>query len=169
QAEDGIRDFHVTGVQTCALPICLPLSIPANTDGVKKPASPSACSACWPGPPPRYPSRRKSAAKCARSCTATDLKQQKNMPRIGACFVWPAGFSNQKPCYRITPRQSGRVFYSKNDIWNCRQRCSTARGQASAHCNAPKSVVIPQKNGTIPPTLRPFPGIRLTIPIFSNL
>src|SRR5690606_41059757 len=22
QAEDGIRDFHVTGVQTCALPIC---------------------------------------------------------------------------------------------------------------------------------------------------
>src|SRR5690606_39377171 len=24
QAEDGIRDFHVTGVQTCALPIYLP-------------------------------------------------------------------------------------------------------------------------------------------------
>src|SRR5207302_6374758 len=24
QAEDGIRDFHVTGVQTCALPICVP-------------------------------------------------------------------------------------------------------------------------------------------------
>src|SRR5690606_8120907 len=22
-AEDGIRDFHVTGVQTCALPICI--------------------------------------------------------------------------------------------------------------------------------------------------
>src|SRR5690606_39793616 len=22
QAEDGIRDFHVSGVQTCALPIC---------------------------------------------------------------------------------------------------------------------------------------------------
>src|SRR5690606_40407929 len=25
QAEDGIRDFHVTGVQTCALPISIPL------------------------------------------------------------------------------------------------------------------------------------------------
>src|SRR5690606_40316071 len=25
QAEDGIRDFHVTGVQTCALPIYLSL------------------------------------------------------------------------------------------------------------------------------------------------
>src|SRR5690606_41208306 len=26
QAEDGIRDFHVTGVQTCALPILTPLA-----------------------------------------------------------------------------------------------------------------------------------------------
>src|SRR5690606_39701806 len=26
QAEDGIRDFHVTGVQTCALPISLTAS-----------------------------------------------------------------------------------------------------------------------------------------------
>src|SRR5256885_8970862 len=25
QAEDGIRDYKVTGVQTCALPICLPV------------------------------------------------------------------------------------------------------------------------------------------------
>src|SRR5690606_40570015 len=30
QAEDGIRDFHVTGVQTCALPICLRPTLPAN-------------------------------------------------------------------------------------------------------------------------------------------
>src|SRR5690606_39504121 len=30
QAEDGIRDFHVTGVQTCALPIypCYPMMQP---------------------------------------------------------------------------------------------------------------------------------------------
>src|SRR5690606_35813950 len=27
QAEDGIRDFHVTGVQTCALPICEGLAL----------------------------------------------------------------------------------------------------------------------------------------------
>src|SRR5690606_40933773 len=27
QAEDGIRDFHVTGVQTCALPIFSPFTI----------------------------------------------------------------------------------------------------------------------------------------------
>src|SRR5690606_40324200 len=32
QAEDGIRDFHVTGVQTCALPIyaCPPLPRPSS-------------------------------------------------------------------------------------------------------------------------------------------
>src|SRR5207302_5824507 len=34
QAEDGIRDFHVTGVQTCALPIwnrwCAPSRYPGN-------------------------------------------------------------------------------------------------------------------------------------------
>src|SRR5690606_40907735 len=29
QAEDGIRDFHVTGVQTCALPISIELMIAA--------------------------------------------------------------------------------------------------------------------------------------------
>src|SRR5690606_40898231 len=34
QAEDGIRDFHVTGVQTCALPIWQqPSAPPTGTDG----------------------------------------------------------------------------------------------------------------------------------------
>src|SRR5271165_5209709 len=30
QAEDGIRDFHVTGVQTCALPISTSLNVPIS-------------------------------------------------------------------------------------------------------------------------------------------
>src|SRR5690606_40146247 len=30
QAEDGIRVFHVTGVQTCALPICLGREVAAD-------------------------------------------------------------------------------------------------------------------------------------------
>src|SRR5690606_41116390 len=34
QAEDGIRDFHVTGVQTCALPICPPEG--GRSQGVKE-------------------------------------------------------------------------------------------------------------------------------------
>src|SRR5690606_40754342 len=35
QAEDGIRDFHVTGVQTCALPILEDTAVPtvAAVDG----------------------------------------------------------------------------------------------------------------------------------------
>src|SRR5690606_40428322 len=32
-AEDGIRDFHVTGVQTCALPISVGLDLDARTGG----------------------------------------------------------------------------------------------------------------------------------------
>src|SRR5256885_10699931 len=37
QAEDGIRDYKVTGVQTCALPISCPIA--------------STCTAWWPGSP----------------------------------------------------------------------------------------------------------------------
>src|SRR5690606_39894299 len=32
QAEDGIRDFHVTGVQTCALPILVVEAIRPHTE-----------------------------------------------------------------------------------------------------------------------------------------
>src|SRR5690606_40835685 len=67
QAEDGIRDFHVTGVQTCALPIssarisptpsssaCLATAIAIEyetarslvTDGYNMPAS-SSSSVTW--------------------------------------------------------------------------------------------------------------------------
>src|SRR6266700_3011551 len=31
QAEDGIRDFHVTGVQTCALPISSSVAVGGNS------------------------------------------------------------------------------------------------------------------------------------------
>src|SRR5699024_12051400 len=36
QAEDGIRDRNVTGVQTCALPILMRDSIPGSQEGRKK-------------------------------------------------------------------------------------------------------------------------------------
>src|SRR3712207_7881254 len=36
QAEDGIRDIGVTGVQTCALPIFKPGNVLMGTDGVIK-------------------------------------------------------------------------------------------------------------------------------------
>src|SRR5690606_41061248 len=34
----GIRDFHVTGVQTCALPICWTVYAPLSTTGSTGPA-----------------------------------------------------------------------------------------------------------------------------------
>src|SRR5690625_551860 len=42
QAEDGIRDGHVTGVQTCALPICqsAPAPAPAEAAASQAPAAP---------------------------------------------------------------------------------------------------------------------------------
>src|SRR5438034_3845572 len=46
QAEDGIRDHCVTGVQTCALPICV-------DSGVKKFVFSSTCATY--GPPERVP------------------------------------------------------------------------------------------------------------------
>src|SRR5690606_40559922 len=63
QAEDGIRDFHVTGVQTCALPIsphsprslaatpgaCAPRphSFPPSTGGSSGHSSPSQHARGW--------------------------------------------------------------------------------------------------------------------------
>src|SRR5690606_39466404 len=40
QAEVGIRDFHVTGVQTCALPICSPRGRPAGARAHAAPRGP---------------------------------------------------------------------------------------------------------------------------------
>src|SRR5207253_4015138 len=43
QAEDGIRDGHVTGVQTCALPICSRLApVPGRRAPAARPARPRA-------------------------------------------------------------------------------------------------------------------------------
>src|SRR5690606_37289144 len=44
QAEDGIRDFHVTGVQTCALPICKKMNDISPSD---PPNSPSTGIVLW--------------------------------------------------------------------------------------------------------------------------
>src|SRR5690606_40159679 len=39
QAEDGIRDFHVTGVQTCALPISTTRQTPRSERGGRAPTA----------------------------------------------------------------------------------------------------------------------------------
>src|SRR5690606_41177503 len=75
QAEDGIRDFHVTGVQTCALPISLPrLSAAAVTKlveaaelsgrvlGVRMPVDDEQADEPWK----MSPSRRSTARRLDR-------------------------------------------------------------------------------------------------------
>src|SRR5690606_40563356 len=52
QAEDGIRDFHVTGVQTCALPILLQLR-PLPPDARPVPALRDPVLRLHPGDRPR--------------------------------------------------------------------------------------------------------------------
>src|SRR6266496_5826426 len=58
QAEDGIRDLYVTGVQTCALPICRPHADP------REPRTAVRWRRGWrPPPPPGGPGRRRAAER----------------------------------------------------------------------------------------------------------
>src|SRR5436190_19798734 len=72
QAEDGIRDHCVTGVQTCALPIWSRSSCrgPTRPDG-RGSRSPSSCSrrtAAGPTATPASPRTRRSAEIGRASC-----------------------------------------------------------------------------------------------------
>src|SRR5690606_41102821 len=66
QAEDGIRDLHVTGVQTCALPICHlrgPLQALVRLmggEGLKRATQVAVLSANYIAkrPEPHYPDRK---------------------------------------------------------------------------------------------------------------
>src|SRR5690606_27080185 len=70
QAEDGIRDFHVTGVQTCALPILAALSRrnaawPASSPS-PAPQSPRAFGGLWTPLSQQAPALRKEADRPTR-------------------------------------------------------------------------------------------------------
>src|SRR5258707_11956792 len=71
QAEDGIRDIGVTGVQTCALPICL---VPENTPsagtrrgGGRRTNSPDESSILIPSPRKLWRSEERRVGKECRS------------------------------------------------------------------------------------------------------
>src|SRR3712207_7021329 len=80
QAEDGIRDIGVTGVQTCALPISLPFwsSTTATTAGSPGPPAPSWSSAGRRrgSSPPRDSGIAGCSAteSCTRRSSASDRK-----------------------------------------------------------------------------------------------
>src|SRR5438067_9655239 len=72
QAEDGIRDRNVTGVQTCALPISPPCPSAPTANG-SPPAAWTGRPACGKPPPGRKsaPSADMSTASIASPCPAT--------------------------------------------------------------------------------------------------
>src|SRR3712207_2126723 len=115
QAEDGIRDIGVTGVQTCALPICLRAGAPANegrtrsrplrgailgrpapprpdgADRLRLPAAPPA-TAQWPAggkpaPPVRHPDRPcpPSVARCWLSSPPSPDCDAPNAVKSSSC------------------------------------------------------------------------------------
>src|SRR5918993_2950020 len=93
QAEDGIRDIGVTGVQTCALPICpgrrppSPPPAPAPPRSARRARSPSTPAA----PPPR---RSRPAPPAA--------------PLSGARSPSAPAFPSHLECYHSTPDSSDR-------------------------------------------------------------
>src|SRR5438046_10194259 len=88
QAEDGIRDWSVTGVQTCALPIsspgcCSSWAASPHTWSSTTPTWTRPATACWPGcsPPPRSEERR--VGKECRSRWSADHLKKKRERRVG--------------------------------------------------------------------------------------
>src|SRR5690606_39733081 len=83
QAEDGIRDFHVTGVQTCALPIWM-----------NNRSSPSLLRTRWRMAPLVFHSRSLISALCSASGACNGQS-----PSLG---MW----LKLKACGRSGPSQS---------------------------------------------------------------
>src|SRR5690606_7671621 len=81
--EDGIRDFHVTGVQTCALPIS------------RSPAWPRRCA------------RRGATGGCPRRCSPVDWRAWP-APEAAACSwsTCPAPPAGCATAWRCSPRSS---------------------------------------------------------------
>src|SRR5205085_5919073 len=99
QAEDGIRDLTVTGVQTCALPICHALG-PSESAlsgsgwvSMKSPAMPTATAArASTGTNSRWPPDLPSAPP--GSCTewvASNTTGRSEERRVGKEWKWRRG------------------------------------------------------------------------------
>src|SRR6266700_5962388 len=101
QAEDGIRDFHVTGVQTCALPISVrPLR--------RLPTRPPRCSTarCWETALGVTPRRRASAVLVAGERSAASSRTRGAPSRASAASSRPPPSPAQAPPVQAPPVQA---------------------------------------------------------------
>src|SRR5436309_6303103 len=104
QAEDGIRDFHVTGVQTCALPIFPATSVPSNRSIATIPVGEVTLISVSHSPPitsiptnssPRRLSSGPSAAQISRSRGVSSVfsadpptaRLLRNSPSLGSRLI----------------------------------------------------------------------------------
>src|SRR5690606_40573361 len=85
QAEDGIRDFHVTGVQTCALPISQDPNPPRAPEGRRTglPEKQFSDGACCPAQDSAQPVPRCAAA----------AKRGQESPPVASESLWCSGRS----------------------------------------------------------------------------
>src|SRR5690606_41038104 len=86
QAEDGIRDFHVTGVQTCALPI-------SGRDAALQRALPAARPA---GRAPRARSRDRRGGRTGRVRGDARRLAEAAGPQQGTVLPAPVGRSEER-------------------------------------------------------------------------
>src|SRR5690606_3218407 len=120
QAEDGIRGFHVTGVQTCALPISAP-----------RPARAPRCGC------PRAPSggRAWAAGRGSPACRARTACRSRG--RTGACGGGArAGAPGPRPDPRTAARPGGTALAAVHACRGIR-----TRGCAARPCPSPVSLV----------------------------
>src|SRR5690625_6760724 len=90
QAEDGIRDGHVTGVQTCALPISsrgernlrAVIAAPAES----RPGPARQIGRCWPARVSQRSSRTRATTRpeeCGRTHPESYRRPAGNIPTVG--------------------------------------------------------------------------------------
>src|SRR5690606_39748336 len=89
QADDGIRVFHVTGVQTCALPISNSVSIPPTSLGCRnaicepiEPCRGRSSSSRTPFPPILVIASEMSGTPNATWCTPSPLRSEEHTSEL---------------------------------------------------------------------------------------
>src|SRR5205807_3601036 len=91
QAEDGIRDYKVTGVQTCALPIWAPQPLQSpNLDDAPREFRHFISRCCEDKPESRYPDAGEALA-AFEVLTATSREGRSEERRVGKEGRWRRG------------------------------------------------------------------------------
>src|SRR5690606_40013426 len=85
QAEDGIRDFHVTGVQTCALPISPTHRAPSASEGFpRRPHTTKPLTGpALPAPGSQSPLTAKPPRTPGTPCTRPPPRSRSEERRVG--------------------------------------------------------------------------------------